>query len=210
MKAASFQAVLSNQYLYAALHLHPGRPKGRFKRSPLSPGSNDILLLPPSDPNSWTRTGFGPPARGSAPSTSSGVDLQASGLVLVTNHRLGWRTWGNCSLASIRFPFGCALNMLTLATCTNSLARASGRTQQHRSVSLDCSSGNVVSFVPLLSVTHSFQALLTPFKGFSFSFPSRYSCAIGFGMYLGFPRNERNVRQQYPMQPTLDTPNRPS
>ncbi len=85
-RAVSFQTVPSNQYLYTTSHLHPGRPKGRFKRSPLSPGSNDILLLPPSDPNSWTRTGFGPPARGSAPSTSSGVDLQASGLVLVTNH----------------------------------------------------------------------------------------------------------------------------
>ena len=112
MKAVSFRTVLSNQYLYAAPHLHPGRPKGRFKRSPLSPGSNDILLLPPSDPNSWTRTGFGPPARGSAPSTSSGVDLQASGLVLVTNHRLKWQTWDLATLRLFGFPSSAHLTCL--------------------------------------------------------------------------------------------------
>jgi hypothetical protein len=55
-----------------------------------------------------------------------------------------------------------------------------------------------------------FRRYCTPFKGYSFSFPSRYSCAIGFGMYLGFPDNGRNVLQQYPMQHTLDTPNHPT
>jgi hypothetical protein len=98
-KAASFQATPSNQYLYAVFHLHAGRPKGRFKRSPLSPGSNDILLLPPSDPNSWTRTGTGPPARGSAPSTSPGVDLQASGLVLVTHRAINTVCLASCEVA---------------------------------------------------------------------------------------------------------------
>lgn len=128
-KAVSFQTVLSNQYLYTALHLHPGRPKGRFKRSPLSPDSNDILLLPPGDPNSWTRTGFDPPSRGSATSISPGVDHQASGLVLVT------RTFSyaapRSTLRALGFPTASHQKMLSLATCTNSLARASGRTRQH-------------------------------------------------------------------------------
>lgn len=129
--ATRFQATPPNQYLYTVSRLHPGRPKGRFKRNPLSPGSNDILLLPPSDPNSWTKTGFGPPASGSSPSTSPGVDLQASGLVLVTNHTVNMATLATLRLLrSIRFPCGYTLNKFTLATCTNSLARASGRTEQ--------------------------------------------------------------------------------
>ena len=98
-RATRFQATPPNQYLYTASRLHPGRPKGRFKRSPLSPGSNDILLLPPGDPNSWTKTGFGPPASGSSPSTSPGVDLQASGLVLVTNHTFNMAHLTPCGVA---------------------------------------------------------------------------------------------------------------
>ncbi len=87
-KAVSFRTVLSNQYLYTASHLHRGRPKGRFKRNPLSPGSTDILLLPPTDPNSWTRTGFDPRPDWSRASISSGVDPQASGLTCVTQPRI--------------------------------------------------------------------------------------------------------------------------
>jgi hypothetical protein len=107
-KAVSFRTVLSNQYLYTALHLHPGRPKGRFKRSPLSPDSNDILLLPPGDPNSWTRTGFDPRPSGSSASISPGVDHQASGLALVTG-TFSYVTPGRiASVARTWFPCGFA------------------------------------------------------------------------------------------------------
>ena len=130
-KAVRFRTVLSNQYLYTASHLHPSRPKGRFKRNPLSPGSNDILLLPPNDPNSWTRTGFDPRPGWSRASISSGVDPQASGLVCVTHRGLTRCTSLLSELRAIWFPYDCVLYKLSLATQTNSLARASGRTRQH-------------------------------------------------------------------------------
>lgn len=157
-KAVSFRTVLSNQYLYTASHLHRGRPKGRFKRNPLSPGSNDILLLPPNDPNSWTRTGFDPRPDWSRASISSGVDPQASGLTCVTNRELTRRTSPIAGLRAIWFPYDCALNKLSLATQINSLARASGRTRRHRSDSLTRGLLHfaltiVVSFMPPLSVT---------------------------------------------------------
>lgn len=111
-KAEGFPPVLSNQYLYTALHLDAGRPKGRFRRSPLSPDSNDILLLSPSDPNSWTKTGFGPPPDCSQASTSPGMDHQASGLMTVTCASLTHHASPIAGLRVLGFPTAALLKSL--------------------------------------------------------------------------------------------------
>ena len=90
------------------------------------------------------------------------------------------------------FPFGYVLYRLTLATKINSLARYSKRTiQLLRAVSHH---------------DHEISGSLHSLSRVLFNFPSRYSFAIGLKTYLELEVDVSQIRAQFPMYTTQDTP----
>jgi hypothetical protein len=127
-----------------------------------------ISLLNLAQKNAFVQNLFCPPPGFTQASTWPGLARQASGLLCVTPRENTTRLIQHCALVAFATP---PLLKIRLATQRNSPARFSKRMMQRRSAA---------SYYRLL-VSGSFHSLLWEL----FSFPSRYSFAIGLERYLG-------------------------
>ena len=115
-----------------------------------------------------------------------GVDRPASGLTPLTTG-----PFGPCPsprrAAGTRFPYGSGADPLSLARRVNSLARDSRRTTRRRYPPSYSPYGFPSGGLPFPAASKCSRPVSGSFhspSGVLFTFPSRYSCAIGVGTYL--------------------------
>ena len=107
--------------------------------------------------------------------------------------------------AVLRFPYGCPIRLVSLASHENSLERYSQRTHGHCSTALRL----LRRFHARTACNQLISCSLHLPSGVLCSFRSRYYYTIGLGECLGLEAYASRIRAQFPMRGTLDTQQSP-